>query len=167
MQRNQMDLNLKPESVKDFAMSAYTSLMTMFKTENIKMAYDIPDEIPAIHVDGTLIGRVFKNIVGNALKYTPTNGEIRVTAQVADDNPKFVTVMISDTGNGIPKGMQDQIFSQYVTATEEQEQHRGTRGIGLGLTFCKLAVESHGGHIYANNNGPLSGATFYFTLPVV
>ncbi len=167
MQRNQLELKPEVKVVKDFATASYISLMTMFQKDNIDITYHIPDDLPKVYVDESLVRRVFKNIVGNALKFTNENGEIRVTAHVDEDNPSFVKIMISDSGTGIPKGQQEQIFKQYVTIdNQEHKQQRGRKGTGLGLTFCKLAVEAHNGHIYANNDGPLSGATFYFTLPI-
>jgi len=168
MQRSEMDLELTETTVSEVAATAYMSLMASFTQAKIAIDYDIPEDLPSLHIDERLVGRVFINLIQNALKYTPKQGTIRVTARMSDEQEKYILVMVSDTGPGIPEDKQEDIFGQYFTIdSKQQKQQRGPRGTGLGLTFCKLVVEQHGGHIHVDNNGPLSGATFYFTLPTV
>jgi signal transduction histidine kinase len=71
----------------------------------------------------------------------------------------FVCIRISDNGPGLPPDVQDHLFEKFVTSSQKQ------KGSGLGLTFCKLVVEAHGGEIYAESN-PVKGTDFVLTLPL-
>lgn len=167
LQRKQMSINSIGISVQEIAETAYTSLLASFKQANIDMVYDIPDDIGDVYVDEALMRRVFVNLIQNALKFTPVDGEIRVTAQPSTEREGMVQVMVSDTGPGIPKEHRQRIFGEFMTIDDKtQKQQRGPRGQGLGLTFCKLTIEAHGGTIWIADEGPLPGATFVFTLPI-
>jgi two-component system, NtrC family, sensor histidine kinase KinB len=168
MQHEQMDLSPISISIHEIAETAYTSLMASFRQANIRMTYDIPENLSDVYVDEDLIRRVLTNLIQNALKFTPTDGEIRVTAHIDTQRDDLIQVIVSDTGPGIPEKHRESIFGEFTTLDDEtQKQQRGARGQGLGLTFCKLAVEEHGGQIRIADEGPLPGATFVFTLPTV
>ncbi len=108
--------------------------------------------------DGTIVRRVLENLIGNAVKFTPTGGEVRVT-MVTDAT--FVRVSVTDTGVGIAPEFHKKVFDKF----GQMNNSRTHQGTGLGLTFCKLAVEAHGGGIGVESTGG-SGSTFWFTLPV-
>jgi len=103
--------------------------------------------------------RVIANLVANAIKFTAERGEVRVG--VAAD-PAGVTLTVTDAGPGIPAAYHQKIFEKFgqVEATRQGAQ----RSSGLGLTFCKLAVEAHGGRIGVESEIG-KGSTFWFTLP--
>jgi signal transduction histidine kinase len=103
---------------------------------------------------------VIANLVANAMKFTPAHGQIlvRVTADASGQN-----VSIADTGPGIPQEYHEKIFEKFGQA--EASQAGAQRSSGLGLTFCKLAVEAHGGRIGVES-AIGKGSTFWFTLPV-
>jgi two-component system sensor histidine kinase KdpD len=105
-----------------------------------------------------MIRRVLTNLLENAVKYTPAGSKISVGAQATDGQ---VLMWVQDTGPGIPPGEQDRIFDKFTRL----HGRSGPRGFGLGLAFCRLAVEAHGGRIWVES-GPESGACFMFTLPV-
>ena len=168
IQGGELDLKQEPKAIQEIAEIAYTALLASFKQANITMSYDIPDSIAQIYVDEGVIRRVFSNLIQNALKFTPEGGEIRVTAQVDATREDLIQIMVSDTGPGIPEEHRQRIFGEFAKLDDNrQHQQRGPLGHGLGLTFCKLAVEQHGGRIWIADDGPLSGATFVFTLPTV
>ena len=116
--------------------------------------------LPAVVGDGLLIQRVLANLLANAVAHTPPGGRVQLAARSAPAG--FVTVSVSDTGQGIPPDQQQRIFEKFA-----QVERRGSprRGSGLGLTFCKLAVEAHGGRIWVES-APEQGSIFAFTLPV-
>ncbi len=116
--------------------------------------------LPDIFADPKLIGRVLQNLVGNAIKFTPANGVITVTAGVAPFAPQMIEVAVGDTGPGIPPELRSKLFQKFVSG-----KHQRGNGSGLGLAFCRLAVEAHGGRIWAESE-PGRGATFRFTLPL-
>lgn len=105
-----------------------------------------------------MIERVVLNLVDNALKYT-TQGSV-VTVQASYKG--MIRVEVIDNGPGIPDEYKDNIFDRFTRVPGQKSQRRST---GLGLTFCKLAIESHGGRIWVEDN-PEGGSIFAFTLPV-
>ncbi len=107
--------------------------------------------------DRDLIERVIGNLLGNALKFTPDDGVIRVAVSASSRGGR---VEVSDTGPGLDAATRKQIFMKY----HQAESHRRRHSTGLGLTFCKLAVEAHGGRIGVDS-APGKGATFWFELP--
>lgn len=119
-----------------------------------------PDTRP-VSVDADKIERVLMNLVDNALKYTPAGGNVTVRASLADDDT--LQVEVSDTGPGIPDAYKARLFDHFV---QVDGRERVRRGVGLGLTFCRLVVTAHGGRIWIEDN-PGGGSVFVFTLPLV
>ena len=117
-----------------------------------------PDSVP-VSADPDLIRRVFQNLMGNALKFTPADGVISIGIR---PGAEAVRVAIRDTGPGIPPEYHTRIFEKFgqVEARTTGQKH----STGLGLTFCKLAVEAHGGRIGVES-AVGSGSTFWFELP--
>lgn len=107
-------------------------------------------------VDPDFIGRILENLIGNGLKYSPPSGVVQVRLVTQD---KLVRFEVADEGVGIALENREKIFDKYF----QVEEGHPVRGFGLGLTFCKLAVEAHGGRIgVESNNG--QGSLFWFTL---
>ena len=101
------------------------------------------------------------NLVGNAVKYTPPQGDVRVTVAMAGSQAR---VAVIDVGPGIAPEYHEMIFKKF-GQVEARDQKQGS-STGLGLTFCKLAVEAHGGRIGVDSQVG-RGSTFWFELPVV
>lgn len=123
------------------------------------LRYTVGHELPSIYVDRGLIERVLTNLVTNAIKYTPPHGEIAVSARLVHDG-HAVELCVSDTGYGIPTEAQAHIFERFYQASDTDRR----RGTGLGLYFCRLAVEAHGGSI-AVQSSIGKGSTFTILLP--
>jgi signal transduction histidine kinase len=113
-------------------------------------------DLPAVRFDEVLVRRVVENLVGNAIKFTPGGGGVRVRLQRGEG---VVRVSVSDDGPGIEPDLGARLFEKFVTG------RRPGRGSGLGLAFCRLAVEAHGGTIGLDPAFG-RGATFHFTLPL-
>lgn len=113
--------------------------------------------LPLVYADPALVERILQNLVDNAIKFTPSGGEVVVSAEVVDDD---VQIAVQDTGPGILPELKQQLFQKFVTGEQSE------RGSGLGLAFCRMAVEAHGGQIWVDSS-PGKGATFSFTLPIV
>jgi two-component system sensor histidine kinase KdpD len=118
----------------------------------------LPQDGPLVPLDSVLIEQVLINLLENAIKYTPPNSPIELSATGAGD---IVTVTVADRGPGIPAGDEQRIFDKFYRA----RSGHGSGGVGLGLTICRGIVEAHGGHIWVENR-PDGGAAFHFTLPV-
>ena len=122
-------------------------------------------DLPLVKMDVDLIGRVMDNLVSNAFKYTLTGGEVRVNATVERTAAgNVLRAYVCDDGPGIPTEHQERIFEKYgqVKDSDGQALRPGT---GLGLTFCRLAVQAHGGKIWVES-ALGKGSRFYFTLPL-
>jgi two-component system sensor histidine kinase/response regulator len=110
--------------------------------------------------DAAIVRRVIENLLGNAIKHTPPGCSIRVTVRSDGDR---VRVEVSDSGPGVPLEARALIFEKFGTlAARQSQQYHST---GLGLSFCKLAVEAHGGAIGVASAEP-NGSVFWFELPV-
>jgi two-component system, sensor histidine kinase and response regulator len=114
------------------------------------------------HLDKSLIRRVMANLLTNALKFSPENSTITVCFEPGGDGRLF-RISVSDQGQGIAPEELETIFNKHETV-QRYVDHRGRAGRGLGLTFCKLAVEAHGGSIWVHSE-PGIGATFTVELP--
>lgn len=110
-------------------------------------------------VDNLLLVRVFVNLISNALRFTPSNGEIILKAEPQSDETILISVL--DTGIGIPKEDLDRIFDKYSQLDSDPEKE--IQNYGLGLSFCKLAIESMGGKISVNSKQN-EWTEFVFTL---
>jgi signal transduction histidine kinase len=111
---------------------------------------------PTLRADDARVLQVIANLVGNAVKFTPAPGEVRISADVADGECR---VSVRDTGPGIPPHELPHLFGAFW-----QAQHADRRGLGLGLAIARGIVEAHGGRIWAES-APGHGTTFTFTLP--
>lgn len=142
-------------------------MQPLARQKNIALRTETPADLPAVWGDEEILRRVLVNLLDNALKFTPAGGQIVVqlapSPQPANGDSPGVTCSVEDNGPGIPDAYRTQIFDRFVRINVGGAQVRGT---GLGLTFCKLAVEAHGGRIWVADaeNG---GSRFLFTLPGV
>lgn len=129
-------------------------------TRELKL--EIAPELESVKIcaDANLLDRVMANLVSNAIKHTRHNGHIMV--RVCEGPEGCVSVAVADDGAGIPKEYHEKIFQKFGQAELRSEGHK--TDTGLGLTFCKLTVEAHGGHISVESDAG-KGATFTFTLP--
>ncbi len=118
------------------------------------------DEILLVKADPKLIVQVITNIVDNALKYTPADTAITLTAKKTDD---MAEIRIADTGRGLSDEEKRKVFDKFYCGKNKIADNR--RSLGLGLYLCKAIVEAHGGTIRVEDNQP-QGAVFSFTLPL-
>jgi len=114
-----------------------------------------------VDADPELTGRVLANLVTNALKHTPPGGRVEVGAAEQGDQVRF---WVEDTGEGISEEILPRVFDKFVVGTAGADPEAGSYGTGLGLTFCKMAVEAHGGSIGVQSKAGM-GSKFSFTLP--
>src|SRR5206468_3874123 len=126
------------------------------------------NELPPALGDSDMLRRVLQNLVDNALKFTRPRStvSIRGTLQTADDLPPghalgtWLRIQVEDAGRGIPPEFHTIIFELFAQAPAGYG-----RGTGVGLAFCKLAVEAHGGQIWVESTFD-RGSSFFFTLPI-
>lgn len=129
------------------------------------LAITVPPPDLALHADEELLRRVLYNLVDNSLRYAGEGEEVRVEARRRGDDA--VELVVEDTGPGIAPRDRERIFEKYVRLSRDRTDHgerRAPAGRGLGLTFCRLAVEAHGGRIWVTANRP-RGSRFHLLLP--
>ncbi len=134
-------------------------LVPLAESRNIKLEKKV-GELAAVPMDTERIKQVLRNLIGNALKFTPRGGEVRVVAGRMDDG---VHISVSDTGTGIPKEQIHGIFEKFRQVSPAGS--RRLQGTGLGLAIAKHIVHAHGGKIWVESEEG-SGSTFTFVLPV-
>lgn len=127
-----------------------------YERKNIKVIFEPQQEDVIIEADNKLLERVYINLIGNAIKFTPEGGTITVGLKVNEDT---IESYVQDTGEGIPKEYLEKIFEKF-----GQVKNKAKGGTGLGLTICKYIVEAHGGKIWAESELG-HGAKFIFVLP--
>lgn len=150
-------LNVKPTSLHNLLASAAQLVQPLAAELNQRLTFELVDDLPAITCDSDMILRVITNLMENAIKYTPIGGAIKLSAGLVESG---VSVSVSDSGPGIPVHMQRQIFDKFSRVKYQD----APKGVGLGLAFCRLAVEAHGGQIWVDSE-PGNGSVFSFTIP--
>jgi two-component system sensor histidine kinase KdpD len=126
------------------------------KLKDHTLSINLPADLHLIPFDAILIEQVLMNLMDNAIKYTPRETPLDLSAKLKGDS---LQVELADRGPGIPAGEEKRIFEKFVRGSTV----RG--GIGLGLTICQAIIKAHGGSIWAENRTG-GGAVFYFTLPI-
>lgn len=158
-------LEQEPVELRPLCEAAVDELLPLARELDVTIMVDFPTDLPVLNVDTEKIERVMLNLIDNAIKFTPSGGRVAIQAcrpgtMNAPDG--FIRVEVCDTGPGIADEYKERLFDRFAQV-DGQRSHR--RGTGLGLTFCRLAVEAHGGQIWIEDN-PDGGAVFAFTLPV-
>jgi Osmosensitive K+ channel histidine kinase len=190
LESGRMPMNRMPQPLSVLVRRAANRILPQARDRDITIQSEIPEQLPLIYADGELIVRVLQNLIDNALKFSERGSTIRVQACIeeVENGPSFIArdesglyedtaiqdelppltiindrvvkVSVSDQGIGIAEKDLAKIFDKFGQAGER----RG--GTGLGLTFCKLVAEAHGGTIGVTSTVG-KGSTFYFTLPIV
>ena len=129
------------------------------KSSGVAITADIPEQLPTVMADRDRIEEVLQNLLDNAIKYSPRERRITISAQATGEE---VIVSIRDVGMGISLREQEQIFDRFQRVGDPMAQ--ATPGAGLGLYICRAIVEAHGGQIWVESTLH-AGSTFSFSLP--
>jgi two-component system, OmpR family, sensor histidine kinase KdpD len=151
-----LKIKKEPYDLQDLMGSCLAALEPRLKEREIHI--DLPPNLPLILMDSVLMAQVLINLLDNALKYSPPDRMIEVTARTRD---KWVEIGIADQGPGIPEEYLLQVFNKFFTLNRAAD----SSGTGLGLTISRGFVEAHGGKIWAENR-PGGGLKIVFTLPL-
>ncbi|MDH7481366.1 MAG: ATP-binding protein [Armatimonadota bacterium] len=162
MESNKVTLHKTPTRVNEVLREAISQVEILAKRKRLELHRRVQRGLPELEIDRDRIVRTVVNLLSNAVRHTPPGGRISVEANLTADKSS-VAVSVSDTGEGIPKEYHARIFDKFVQV--EPQWSRRKLSTGLGLAFCKLVVEAHGGTISVESE-PGCGSTFTFTLPV-
>lgn len=157
LEEKELQLERRRVEFRQMAETVCQRFRTLIRLKGIKLTIeDLTDS--GLYADPELLARMLQNLLINALAHTPEEGWVRITAQEQDDG---AVVEVADNGPGIARHLQDRIFRKFTQAFE----HNGPRtSTGLGLAFCKLAAEAHGGSVWLQSDQG-SGARFFLWLP--
>jgi PAS domain S-box-containing protein len=158
LESGQMPLRREAISLADLVARALDDQRLMAERGGLGLRVEIPGDAPLVSVDPDVLVRVIVNLVGNAIKFVPEGGTILVSGGAHPGGGAAVDLVVSDDGPGLPPEVEARLFRKFVVGS--QKGH----GTGLGLAFCRLAVEAHGGRILGSSR-PQGGTTFTLTLP--
>ena len=128
---------------------------------NNRHRLEIESVAATVEADGELLRRLIENLLDNARKYSPPESIVRLVIEPLEDG--WIEIRVYDQGSGVPADHRERIFDKYARLESADEQAASSRG--LGLTFCRLAAEVHGGRIWVDENKP-QGSCFHVRLPV-
>ncbi len=151
-------IRLQPVDIPVVVEAVLDKLALAADSAQVTLINRTPEDIPSILADPWRLEQVVTNLVDNAIKFTPAQGQVVVTAQDVGD---YIQVSVSDTGIGIPRDQQERIFDRFYQV--DSGANRQYKGTGLGLTICRHIVEHHRGRIWVESE-PGQGATFHFTI---
>lgn len=145
-------------ALEPFVRGILAELDVSAQGRNVRLKAIIESE--RLTADEELLRRTLVNLVENAIRHAPPDSAITVSAL---ERPEGVELRIADAGRGVPPELRERIFDPFVQVDAEGHTSPVRVGRGLGLTFCKMAVEAHGGHIWVEDAAP--GAIFCVRLP--
>ncbi|GAW68315.1 histidine kinase [Geoanaerobacter pelophilus] len=179
-----MKLNFREEDPALLINRSVTKFQTPAQRAAVRLFATLPPSLPAISADRSSFSRILGNLLSNAVKFTPEGGEIEVSADLVRDpapvlahvpdevypgqelpqEGEFVRIRVRDSGVGIPQESLGSIFDRFVQARNRRQGK--TRGTGLGLAFCRKAMDAHGGYIWAESE-PGAGSVFTVLFPAL
>ena len=160
MEDTKLPLNKKPSDLAEIARRCVQTLEPLAAQSEVRLTY-VGETGPFLSdVDAGLIERVVANIVSNSIKFTPVKGTVRVSTRSLA-KMRQVEIAVEDSGIGIPKEHLEKIFDKFFQSTGHEVSRKGQ---GLGLAFCRMAVEAHEGKIWAESS-PGKGSRFVVRLP--
>jgi two-component system phosphate regulon sensor histidine kinase PhoR len=155
---------MQPTKPKEIIDPAVERLVLQADRAELTINVDCPPGLPVVLADLARLEQVVVNLLHNAIKFTPSGGEVSIKVGQQDDDQKdggMVLFSVSDTGIGIESEDLPRIFERFYKV----DRARSTGGTGLGLAIARHTVEAHGGKIWVESVAR-QGSTFYFTIPI-
>ena len=175
----QLRLNRSVLRVEEIVTNSLEEWELTAKDGHITIESVIPDGLPRLYADGVRLQQVMRNLLSNALRFTPPGGQVTITASTVDIPPRVdggraaargeeqqpqqaITIEVADTGSGIAHEYHERIFERFFQVPLDSSGRAS--GQGLGLAIVKMIVELHGGQVTVRST-PGKGSTFAFTIP--
>lgn len=147
-------------SIAQLVSTATTVWEPRYRVKGVTLESTTADDLPDVWADPERLGQVLANLLDNGLRHTPSGGTVRVRATATRDG---VTIVVSDTGQGIPPEHLPHVFDRFYRVDEARDRVHG--GAGIGLAIAKALVDGHGGTVKADSPGLGEGSTFTVSLP--
>jgi PAS domain S-box-containing protein len=160
----ELELHPQPISARSIIQDLLEEFSPALLESDIRVNLEMPEMLPDMKVDPEHARRIFSNLLDNSIKFTPDGGQITVSAQYSPSPIESgLIVAIKDNGPGISADIMPQLFEKLITTSSQFARRKGS---GLGLYYCKLAVEAHHGRIWVESEEG-QGSTFFVALPAV
>ncbi len=159
MEAGMMPFNLEPKNIRPLIDQAIQEIGLLAEAKKLSLDVTVTKGLPLIKIDSEKVLQALRNIIGNAVKFTPETGRVTVSARPVDHG---VEVSVADTGPGIPPENLDSVFEKFQQAPAGGSSH--TKGTGLGLAISKEIISRHGGKIWAESQIG-HGSKIIFVLP--
>lgn len=161
-EEGKIKLGMEPSAIGDVIDAAVSQVIGTARSDNIEIKVMLGENLPLISIDFDKILRTLVNLMGNAIKFSEENSVVEIHAELLEEDEQ-ICLSVKDYGRGIPKEHFQTIFEKF---GQLESRPKGQKySTGLGLTFCKLAVEAHLGKIWVESELG-RGSTFYLTLPI-
>jgi signal transduction histidine kinase len=155
-------MDVHPLDIRVLVQTTIKRLSSQTQVKNIQIHTNLPPDLPRVLADSDRITQVLTNLTGNAIQYTPIDGNVTISA-ARQGNEIYLSV--TDTGIGIPAEHLTHLFTRFYRVDKSRSRQSGG-GSGIGLTIAKYIVEAHGGQIWVISGGEGQGSTFTFSLPI-
>jgi signal transduction histidine kinase len=155
-----LHLETQPIIIEDVVEQTLSASQANASSKQIKLIAELPPDLPPVRGDQRRVAQVLRNLINNAITYTPPTGEIRVLAELQHDE---IVVLVKDTGEGIESEHLPYLFERFYRV--DPSRSRSTGGAGLGLAIVKKLIEAQGGRVQVDSIRG-NGTTFSFTLPL-
>lgn len=150
-------------NIESIATDVYETFSIRAARAGVELSLDTEPNLPQVDGNEDQIRRVFYNLVENAVKYTPRDGQVSLKIH-SNHKKDLVTVLVSDTGSGIAAEHLPHLFERFYRVEATRPRYSATKGSGLGLAIAKTIVEAHGGKIGVSSQFG-EGSTFWVTFP--
>lgn len=162
IESGKVQMDMQTNNIKDIIQNAVRQFDKLTADKNIMVEVDAREQLSKVKADFNKITWVLTNLIGNAVRYVPTDGTGKITIRAKETVNKML-ISVTDNGKGISDDYQQKIFDKFVQAKDENGENAG--GTGLGLAISKEIVNAHGGEIWVESKLG-QGSTFYFTLNI-
>ncbi len=159
LEEGRLEVNLQPIDVAEVFERTAGRLKAIINLKELEVSSNVAPDLPPAMADVVLLERIIQNLMTNAVDHTPDGTAVEFAAWVEDGK---IVASLADHGPGVPPSHREGIFKMFQQAPGRDRPRTST---GLGLTFCRMAVEAHGGKIWVQD-APGGGADFRFTLPL-
>ncbi|MEX1348805.1 MAG: response regulator [Desulfobacterales bacterium] len=164
MEEGKLELNIEGSDITELIMEAMQQSEFKAIKSQVRLSANGSNAPHTAAIDRGLIKRVILNLLSNAIRHTPTGGNVKIKTDF-NTTDESIRIQVVDTGNGLAPEYHKKVFDKFEQVGLNQEGVTLGSG-GLGLAFCKMAVEAHGGKIWVESEGEGQGANFQFTVPV-
>ena len=161
IETDQSFLDRRSVNLAELLHAAADRLQPQFEDKDVRLRIEAPSDLPPVQADVGRLLQVLLNLLGNALRYTPSGGQVTVSA---GREAQQMVIRVHDTGIGIAAEHLPFLYERFYRVDKSRTSASG--GSGIGLTIAQHLVKAHGGRIWATSPGPGQGSTFSFTLPL-